>query len=129
MEANSTSLTLYGLLKWLFPSLVGAVLAVWFKRNDIEWSDKTTLDKALYTLIGVCAVVFGCVIGFTIAQVIITYANISDYWYGFGIHIGSGLVSLKVLDAIIKNTDDLLTIITTGVKNVVKKFFNKIGGG
>lgn len=127
MEANST--TILGLMKWLFPSLIGAVGAVWFKRNEIDWVGKTTIEKVLYTLLGICAIAFGCVIGFTVAQVIVTYLNMTDFWYSFATHAGCGLVSLKVLDSIVKNTDDILSIITTGVKDALTSFFNKFKGG
>lgn len=126
MDANST--TVLGLLKWLFPSLIGAVGAVWFKRKEIDWVGKTPFEKTLYTLIGICAIAFGSIIGFTVAQVFVTYLGITEFWYSFATHIGCGLVSLKVLDAIVKNTDDILSIVTTGVKDALTTFFNKFRG-
>lgn len=128
MEANSTSWGLFELLKFFFPSLFGAIAAVWYRRNDVDWSIKSNFDKFLYTLIGLCAVVFGCLVGLVIAQVIITYAGVTEFWYEIAIRFGSGVVSLKVLDAIVKNTDDILTIVTTGVKDILTSFINRFKG-
>ena len=128
MEANTTSYTIFELTKWLFPSLVGAIGAAWYRRKDIKWQRKSVLDKVIYTLLAVCAITFGCVIGFTIAQIIITYFLLDQYWYCFGVHVGCGVVSLKVLDAVLKNTDDILTIMTDGIKTILINFFNKFKG-
>jgi hypothetical protein len=128
MEANSTSWGLFELLKFFCPSLFGAIAAVWYRRNDVDWSIKSNFDKFLYTLIGLGAVVFGCLIGLVIAQVIITYAGVTEFWYQIAIGVGSGIVSLKVLDAVVKNTDDILTIVTTGVKDILINFLNRFKG-
>lgn len=125
MEANSTSWGLFKFVEFFLPSLLGAIFSVWYRRNDVEWAIKTPFDKFLYVLIGICAVIFGAIIGLIFAQAVITYAHIDQPSYEVLIRLGCGVVSLKVLDSIVKNTDDILTIITTGVKDALTNFVNK----
>ena len=129
MEANTTSYTILSILKWLFPSLLGSVLAVWYKRHDVEWKDSSNTDKVLYTLVGVGAICLGCVIGLAIGNTIIAYTGMTEYWYKFSVLVVSGLCSLKVIDAIVKNSDDVIQIITSGIKKVISRFFDKFTGG
>lgn len=129
MEANTTSYTVLSVLKWLFPSLLGSALAVWYKRHDVEWKGLSKADKLLYSLIGVGAICLGCVIGLAIGNTIITYAGMTEYWYKFSILVVSGLCSLKVIDAIVKNSDDIIQLVVSGIKKVITKFFDKFTGG
>lgn len=126
MEANTFSIL--SVFKWLCPSLVGSVLAVWYKRNEIDWKNKSKSDKWLLSFVALAAIIVGVVIGLTISNIIITYTNITEFWYQFGIHLISSLSSLKILDTIVKNTDDILTIVVDGIKTGVKKIVNKITG-
>lgn len=125
MEANTTA---FGLLKLLFPSLIGSALAVWYKRNDVNWKQSSVIEKITYSLIGLFAIMFGCVLGHIMGNSVITYTGITDYWYSVSIFVVSGLCSLKIVDAIVKNSDDVIQLITTGVKRVIENFLNKWGG-
>ena len=129
MEANSTTISIVGILKWLLPSLVGSALAVWFKRNDVSWKEKSGIDKLLLTLIALGAIVVGVVVGLTISNIIITYTGINEFWYQFGIHLMSSLTSLKVIDAFYKNTDEILKMVIDGIKRAIEKLINKLTGG
>lgn len=128
MEANTTSYTLLSILKWLFPSLFGSVLAVWYKRNDIDWKNKTLTDKIIYSMFGLIAIIVGCTLGVVIGNTIIVYTEITEDWYKFSVLFVSGLCSLKVLDSIVKNSDDVLKIISDGIKESLMKFFDRFGG-
>lgn len=79
MEANSTTISLVGILKWLLPSLVGSALAVWFKRNDVSWKEKGTSDKFILSLIAFGAIIVGVIVGLTISNIIITYTGINEF--------------------------------------------------
>lgn len=129
MEANSTTISIVGILKWLLPSLVGSALAVWFKRNDVSWKEKSGVNKFLLTLIAFGAIVVGVVVGLTISNIIITYTGINEFWYQFGIHLMSSLTSLKVIDAFYKNTDEILKMVIDGIKRAIEKLINKLTGG
>lgn len=122
MEANTTA---FGLLKLLFPSLIGSALAVWYKRNDVNWKQSSTIEKVTYSFIGLLAILFGCAIGHIMGNTVITYTGITDYWYSVSIFVVSGLCSLKIVDAIVKNSDDVIQLITTGVKKVIENFISK----
>lgn len=128
MEANTTTLSIIGIAKWLFPSLIGSLLAVWYKRNDIDWKNKNTTEKVLLSFIALGAIIIGVVIGMAIANSIIVYTGLSEFWYQFGLYILCGLSSLKILDAIVKNTDQIITTVVSGVVKAVDNFINKLTG-
>lgn len=129
MEANATTISIISIMKWLFPSLIGSSLAVWYKRHDVEWKNKDTLEKFLISLVAIGAIIIGCIIGFAIGNSIIAYLLITEFWYQFLLYIICGLSSLKVLDAVVKNSDEVISMITDGFKKGVKKFIDKIFGG
>ena len=129
MEANSTTISIVGILKWLLPSLVGSALAVWFKRNDVSWKEKGGADKFILSMIAIGAIIVGVIVGLTISNIIITYTGINEFWYQFGIHLMSSLTSLKVIDAFYKNTDEILKIVVDGIKKAVQKLIDKLTGG
>lgn len=125
MEANTTA---FGLLKLLFPSLIGSALAVWYKRNDVSWKQSSITEKITYSLIGLLAIAVGCALGHIMGNTVITYTGITDYWYSVSIFVVSGLCSLKIVDAIVKNSDDVIQLISTGVKKLIENFINKWSG-
>ena len=128
MEANTTTISIIGIAKWLFPSLIGSLLAVWYKRNDIDWKNKTHLEKFLISLIALGAIVIGIVIGMAIANSIIVYTGLSEFWYQFGLYILCGLSSLKILDAVVKNTDQVISKAIDGLLKVIDNIIDKLIG-
>lgn len=125
MDGTSTT-SLIGLLKFLYPSLIGSALAVWYKRNDIKWKEKTLDEKIFYSFVGIAAIVVGVSIGLALGNSLIIYFGLVEYWYCFGVYMFSSLSSLKLLDAIVKNSDDILSTVFNGVKDVVTTFFETI---
>lgn len=125
METNTTIFS-FLTLKWLFPSLVGSSLAVWYKRKDVEWNNTTKCEKFKITLIGIGAIIVGVFIAHLVGGAIIEYWNITSYFYSSIIYVMCGLSSLKTLDAIVKNIDPILELITSGVKDVIKSFIKSI---
>lgn len=128
MEANTTTISIIGIAKWLFPSLIGSLLAVWYKRNDIDWKNKTHLEKFLISLVALGAIVIGVVIGMAIANSIIVYTGLSEFWYQFGLYILCGLSSLKILDAVVKNTDQVISKAIGGILKVIDNIIDKLIG-
>ena len=128
MEANTTTISIIGIAKWLFPSLIGSLLAVWYKRNDTDWKNKTHLEKFLISFIALGAIIIGVVIGMAIANSIIVYTGLSEFWYQFGLYILCGLSSLKILDAVVKNTDQVLSKAVGGVLRVIDNIIDKLIG-
>lgn len=128
MEANTTTLSIIGIAKWLFPSLIGSLLAVWYKRNDIDWKNKNTTEKVLLSFIAFGAIIIGVVIGMAIANSIIVYTGLSEFWYQFGLYILCGLSSLKILDAVVKNTDQVISKAIGGILKVIDNIIDKLIG-
>ena len=128
MEANTTTISIISIAKWLFPSLIGSLLAVWYKRNDIDWKSKTTLEKFLISFIALGAIIIGVVIGMAIANAIIVYTGLSEFWYQFGLYILCGLSSLKILDAVVKNTDQVISKAIGGALRVIDNIIDKLIG-
>ncbi len=128
MEANTTIISIIGIAKWLFPSLIGSLIAVWYKRNDIDWKNKTNLEKFLISFIALGAIIIGVVIGMDIANSIIVYTGLSEFWYQFGLYILCGLSSLKILDAVVKNTDQVISEVIGGLLKAIDNIINKLLG-
>ena len=128
MEANTTTISIISIAKWLFPSLIGSLLAVWYKRNDIDWKNKTHLEKFLISLVALGAIIIGVVIGMTIANSIVVYTGLSEFWYQFGLYILCGLSSLKILDAVVNNTDQVISKAISGVLKVIDNIIDKLIG-
>ena len=128
LEANTTTISIISIAKWLFPSLIGSLLAVWYKRNNIDWKSKTPLEKFLISFIALGAIIIGVVIGMAIANSIIVYTGLSEFWYQFGLYILCGLSSLKILDAVVKNTDQVLSKAIGGVLRVIDNIIDKLIG-
>ena len=128
LEANTTTISIIGIAKWLFPSLIGSLLAVWYKRNDIDWKSKTPLEKFLISFIALGAIIIGVVIGMAIANSIIVYTGLSEFWYQFGLYILCGLSSLKILDAVVKNTDQVILKAVGGFLRVIDNIIDKLIG-
>ena len=128
MEANTTTISIIGIAKWLFPSLIGSLLAVWYKRNDIDWKSKTPLEKFLISFIALGAIIIGVVIGMAIANSIIVYTGLSEFWYQFGLYILCGLSSLKILDAVVKNTDQVISKAIGGLIRAIDNIIDKLIG-
>ena len=128
MEANTTTISIISIAKWLFPSLIGSLLAVWYKRNDIDWKNKTPLEKFLISFIALGAIIIGVVIGMAIANSIIVYTGLLEFWYQFGLYILCGLSALKILDAVVKNTDQVISKAIGGLLKVIDNIIDKLIG-
>ena len=128
LEANTTTISIISIAKLLFPSLIGSLLAVWYKRNDIDWKNKTPLEKFIISFIALGAIIIGVVIGMAIANSIIVYTGLSEFWYQFGLYILCGLSSLKILDAVVKNTDQVISKAIGGLLKVIDNIIDKLIG-
>ena len=115
-------------LKWLFPSLIGAALAVWYKRDEVDWNSKTTAQKVVISLKGLLGVLIGIAISYALGGAVIESFNVDIWGFQFLIYLGCGLSGLKIIDAVMKNIDPILEIITTGVTDTVKGIVDSIAG-
>lgn len=130
METGTgTSFGILAILKWLFPSLIGSALAVWYKRHDVIWVDKTFIEKVILSFIGILAIAVGCCISYAIGGAFILKLAITEDIYQWGVYLLSGLCSLKTLDAVVKNSDDIINTVVKGIKDMVKSVVSKFTGG
>lgn len=138
MDTNITTVGILALLKTLFPSALGAMLAVWYKKDQVTWSDLTIMQKFTLCLFIVVAFLIGTLISHYVSNAILEVISIpTDSWQADSLKIFIGLSSLKLIDHTVKNVDPLLdtifsnihnivVVILSGIKERLKKFF-KIG--
>lgn len=81
------------------------------------------------TLVGLAAIIVGVTIAYMVGGAIIFKLAIAEDIYQYGVYFLSGLCSLKMLDAVVKNADEIIGSITKGIKDVVKNLINKLTGG
>lgn len=127
METNTTIFAvIISTLKWLFPSLVGSLLAVWYKRNDPDWKKTPKVSKFKTFTLALAAIIVGVIISWSVGGVIINYANLSAFEGVFLVYFIVSLSSLKLLDAVVKNIDPIIDMIMNGVTEFISKSINSI---
>src|SRR5574344_980361 len=134
MDTNITTVGVLAFLKAIFPSAFGAVLAVWYKRGEISWSDLTFTRKVMLCLLIISAFIVGTLISHYLSGAILEYTTIPhDSWQADSLKIFLGISSLKILDQTVKNIDpfldvivkniySILELIMTGFKDKIKKW-------
>lgn len=129
METNITTVGVLAFLKALFPSAFGAILAVWYKRGEVTWSDLTFSRKVFLCLMVIFAFIVGTLISHYLSGALLEYTTIPhDSWQADSLKIFIGISSLKILDHTIKNVDPLLENIFKNINSVVTLIFNGIKG-
>lgn len=129
MEANTTGIgAIIAVLHWLLPTLIGSALAVWYRRKDVVWGDKRTVEKLIISLVGFCAILIGVAMGGALGSGVIEILNISIYGFSFLIYILCGLSALKILDLFMKNIDVWLNIVISGITDMVEGVVGKLTG-
>lgn len=127
METNITTVGVLAFLKALFPSAFGAILAVWYKRGEVTWSDLTFSRKAFLCLMVIFAFIVGTLISHYLSGALLEYTTIPhDSWQADSLKIFLGISSLKILDHTIKNVDPLLETIFKNVNSILTLVFNGI---
>lgn len=129
MEANTTGFgAIIAILHWLLPTLIGSALAVWYRRKDVSWGDKRTVEKFIISLIGLGAILIGVAMGGALGSGVIEILNINVYGFSFLIYIMCGLSALKILDLFMKNIDVWLNIVISGITDMVEGIVDKLTG-
>lgn len=129
MEANTTGVgTIVAILHWLLPTLIGSALAVWYRRKDVAWGGKRTLEKLLISLLALGAILIGVAMGGALGSGVIEILGINIYGFSFLIYILCGLSALKILDLFMKNIDVWLNIVISGITDMVEGVVDKLTG-
>lgn len=129
MEANTTGVgAIVAVLHWLFPTLIGSALAVWYRRKDVVWGDKRAVEKFVISLVALGAILIGVAMGGALGSGVIEILNINIYGFSFLIYILCGLSALKILDLFMKNIDVWLNIVISGITDMVEGIVDKLTG-
>lgn len=124
MDTNITTVGILAFLKALFPSALGAILAVWYKRGEVTWSDLSFTRKLFLCFMVLVAFICGTLISHYLSAAILEPTTIPmDSWRADGLKIFIGISSLKLIDHTIKNIDPLLETIFKNVHSIVNLFF------
>lgn len=124
MDTNITTVGILAFLKAIFPSALGAVLAVWYKRGEVTWSDLSFTRKLFLCFMVLVAFICGTLISHYLSAAILEPTTIPmDSWRADGLKIFIGISSLKLIDHTIKNIDPLLETIFKNVHSIVNLFF------
>lgn len=127
MDTNITTVGILAFLKAIFPSALGAILAVWYKRGEVTWSDLSFIRKVMLCLLVLVAFIAGTLISHYLSAAILEPTSIPmDSWRADGLKIFIGISSLKILDHTIKNVDPLLENIFKNIHSIVNLFFTGV---
>jgi len=127
METNITTAGILAFLKALFPSAFGAILAVWYKRGEVTWSDLTFIRKVVLCVMVMVVFIAGTLISHYLSAAILEPTSIPlDSWRADGLKIFIGISSLKILDHTIKNVDPLLENIFKNFNSIINLVFKGI---
>ena len=127
METNITTVGVLAFFKALFPSAFGAILAVWYKRGEVTWSDLSPKRKFLLCILVVMAFIVGTLTSHYLSGAILEQTTIPhDSWQADSLKIFIGISSLKILDHTIKNVDPLLETIFKNINSIINLIFKGI---
>lgn len=111
------------MLKSLFPSFIGACLAVWYKRGSVDWSILSPSQKVFLTLTVLGAMMVGIFTSHVLGGAIIEYFKVvPDSLYADCVKGAIGLSSLKIIDSAMSNTDNVLNVLSEGLISKLKKW-------
>lgn len=112
MTEPISSATILAFLKSIFPGLVGAAVAVWYKRHDIDLRNLTTIQKIVVFFVAMGALIVGVTISHYGGGALNEMLNIKPASFTADmIKASLGLASLKIIDAYMKNVDGILAMI------------------
>lgn len=118
--------TVVAILKWLFPSIVGSVLAVYYKAKEVGWANVPTQDKIKLVLLGIGSISLGCFVAYILGGVLIEWWGISTQTKLYLlIYLIVGFSGTKLVDATAKNLDEWINKITETITIVIDNFLGR----
>ncbi|AJK27157.1 hypothetical protein BRC2024_KCUCJSVR_CDS_0131 [Acinetobacter phage vB_AbaM_KissB] len=115
--------------KGVFPAAVGSVIAVWRKRNEVNFREMDAYQKASIILVALFAVLVGVCIGKWIGGAVAVYYTTSPFVTTL-IEFATALNGLKLVDSLIKSVEAALDVVTKNVPvligNIVELISDKI---
>ena len=114
------------ILKWLFPSLIGAILAVYYKAKELNWRTLPKVEIIYLILLGFGMCIISVILSFYIGGSVIDYFKIPhDTKYAALIHFIFGFSGIKITDALAKNLDGWINKIVEVITKVLDKFLGR----
>ena len=115
--------------KGIFPAAIGSVIAVWRKRNEVNFREMDAYQKASMILVALFAILVGVCIGKWVGGAVAAYYTTSPMITTL-IEFVTALNGLKIVDSAIKSVEAALDIVTKNVPvlvgNVVELISDKI---
>lgn len=117
---------LISFLKLLFPSFIGSCIAVWYKRSEYSFKDLTIYQKIFLVIYIAITIFFSMSVAYYLSFAIIDWSGVAyKSWYAFSIQLLTAMTSLKLIDQVMKKSDDIFNTIFDGIKNMLNSFFDK----
>ncbi|AYD82387.1 hypothetical protein Aci011_054 [Acinetobacter phage vB_AbaM_B09_Aci01-1] len=115
--------------KGIFPATIGSVVAVWRKRNEVNFREMDAYQKASMILVALFAILVGVCIGKWVGGAVAAYYTTTPIITTL-IEFVTALNGLKIVDSAIKSVEAALDIVTKNVPvlvgNVVELISDKI---
>ena len=108
------------------PAIIGALLAVWKRKDGVSFDEMDAMQKTQTLLVALCAIVIGVCIGKWIGGIIALYWSISSTVPNMFIEFVIALNGLKIIDSITKSADASLDILTENVPMLVKRIISNL---
>lgn len=116
--------------KTVFPATLGSVIAVWRKRNEVNFKEMDAFQKASIFLVALFAVLVGVCIGKWVGGAISAHYAVSEPT-AILIELAVALNGLKIIDSAIKSVESALDVVTKNVpilaNTVIEAVSDKIG--
>lgn len=121
--------SLIAFTKTVFPAALGSVVAVWRKRNEVNFREMDAYQRLSMLLVALFAIVVGVCIGKWVGGAVAAYYTTSEIITTL-IEFVVALNGLKIVDSLIKSVESALDIITKNVPllmgNIVEMISDKI---
>lgn len=114
------------ILKWLFPSFMGSVLAIYKRATTVGWDESTKSKKRKLIVLGFGAMIMSIFIAYMVGGAILeSFAVNSRTFTSMIIYFLLAFSGLKITDAVAKNLDmwveKLVGIVTSVIDIVAEK--------
>lgn len=114
------------ILKWLFPSIVGSVLAVYYKAKEVGISKVPKEDLLRLILLGFGCLFVGIFVAYILGGLVIEVWDIphTQKLYML-VYFIAGFSGTKLVDAIARNMDSWVDKIINTISKVIDKILSK----
>lgn len=117
------------ILKWLFPSFMGSVLAIYKKATVVGWDESTLAQKRKLVLLGFGAVVMSIFVAYMIGGAVLEAFDMTRYKFGaMIIYFFLAFSGLKITDAVADNLDLWIDKCVNTISTIIDSVSEKIKG-